>query len=317
MKTQWNKIWNNFKNPPAWGKAVSFLITFVSATAALCMLWVDYQGNALAFVAYSLFGIAGASLSYSVYLIVIITPNARKNIVNLLEKHEFTNKLLRNYGFRTVIFTIGSFWASVIFSLFNGYMGIVNRSIWYGALATYYIALTFLRGGILTYHKHKKGKSTTTDFSREEYTKAKVYKNSGIILLVLNVALSSAIAQMIFSDAHFTYIGWTIFAFAAYAFYKITMSIINLVRARKQADLTLKAIINVNLADATVSILALQTALLSTFSDGSLNISLMNTATGIAVSAFCIGLGVFMITVATKKIKHLQKENNDDERQSI
>ena len=313
MKNALSKLWNKLKNPPAWGKAISFLTTVICSVGALCMLGVDYEGSALAGIVYGLFGLTALSLAYSVYLIVIIAPDAKKNTVALLEKHRFTHMLLRNYGFRTVVFAIGSFIASVAFSVFNGYMGIMNRSVWYGALSAYYIALAFLRGGILTYHKSKIGKQGG-DQIQTEAEKIKVYRNSGIILLILNIALSSAIAQMIFSDAHFTYVGLTIFAYAAYAFYKITMSIINLVRAHKQADLTVRAIRNVNLADATVSILALQTALLITFNDGGMDGSLMNTFTGVIVSAFSVGLGIYMIASANKKMKNLQKENNTNER---
>ena len=132
--------------------------------------------------------------------------------------------------------------------------------------------------------------------------------------LILNVALSAAIAQMIFSKAHFTYIGWTIFAFAAYAFYKITMSIIALVKAHKQTDLTVTAIRNINLVDALVSILALQTALLDMFGDGTLDISLMNTMTGLVVSVASVTIGIYMIISANKKIKNLRKEQYTNER---
>ena len=236
----------------------------------------------------------------------------KTGIISFLESREFTRLILRNFGFRTVIFAIGSFVMSLLFSGFNAYMGISNRSIWYGALAAFYIALAFLRGGVLAYHKSRIGKKTQND----EYVKAKVYRNSGIITLILNIALSSAIAQMIFSDAHFTYMGWTIFAYAAYAFYKITMSIIALIKAHKQTDLTVRAIRNINLVDALVSILALQTALLTMFSEGEVNISIFNTFTGIVVSLLSVGIGIYMIISANKKMKEIQKENKTNE-QSI
>ena len=123
------------------------------------------------------------------------------------------------------------------------------------------------------------------------------------------MALSVAIAQMIFADAHFSYLGWTVFAFAAYAFFKITVAIITLFKAHRQDDLTVRAIRNINLIDALVSILALQTALMSAFGDGTLNTSLMNTLTGSVVSLLSIGIGVYMIVSANKQIKKLTKDS--------
>ena len=312
MKIDFRSLWKKILNPPTWAKVLTFIITLLSATLSLIMVALGLENGALAIISYILFGVAGVSLSYSVYLIIPLFPKMKRGIIAWMEKHEFTYLLLRNFGFRTVIFSIGSFLMSVLFSAFNAYMGIKNRSIWYGALAAFYIALAFLRGGVLAYHKSRIGKKTQND----EYVKAKVYRNSGIITLILNIALSSAITQMIFSDAHFTYMGLTIFAYAAYAFYKITMSIIALIKAHKQDDLTVRAIRNINLVDALVSILALQTALLTMFSEDNVDISLFNTFTGIAVSVLSIGIGIYMIVSANKKMKELRKENKTNE-QSI
>ena len=309
MKIDFRSLWKNILNPPTWAKVLTFIITLLSATLSLVMVALGLENGALAIIAYILFGVAGVSLTYSVYLIIPLFPKMKKSLILWMEKREFTYLLLRNFGFRTVIFAIGSFLMSLLFSGFNAYMGIKNRSIWYGALAAFYIALAFLRGGVLAYHKSRIGKKTQND----EYVKAKVYRNSGIITLILNIALSSAIAQMIFSSAHFTYMGWTIFAYAAYAFYKITMSIISFIKAHKQMDLTVRAIRNINLVDSLVSILALQTALLTMFSQDGINISLFNTFTGFAVSVLSVGVGIYMIISANNKIKEIQKGNKNNE----
>lgn len=314
MKIDFSAVWKKILNPSTWAKILTFIITIISATLSLVFVFLGIENSTLSIVSYVLFGIAGISFAYSVYLLIPLFPKMKRKIISCMEKHDFTYLLLRNFGFRTVIFAIVSFLISILFSAFNAYMGIANRSIWYGALAAFYIAIAFLRGGVLVYHKNRISKKNKEQ--NQEYIKAKVYRNTGIITLILNVALSSAIGQMIFSDAHFTYMGLTIFAYAAYAFYKITMSIIALIKAHKQEDLTVRAIRNINLVDALVSILALQTALLTMFSEGEINISLFNTFTGIIVSALTISIGIYMIASANKKMKELQKENNNNE-QSI
>lgn len=318
MNERWHNFFKKLKNPPAWGKAIVFLTAFLAAIGALCMLLVDYEGSLLAVVAYTLFGLAGASLSYSVFLAIPLFPKLKTRTKEWLHSKAFTRRLLENFGFRTVVFAALAFSLNLLFSGFNAYMGIANRSIWYGALATYYIALALLRGGMLSY-RSKIGKAVQAEgelTERQKLSEAKAYTNSGIVLLLMNFALSSAIAQMIFSDAHFTYLGWTIFAYAAYAFYKMPMSIVSFIRAQKQTDLTVKAFRNINLTDACVSILALQTALLTMFGDETMNVSLMNTLTGCAVSFISIGLGVYTIVKGRKIIK-MQKEKINDERQSV
>ena len=76
--------------------------------------------------------------------------------------------------------------------------------------------------------------------------------------------------------------------------------------------MTVRAIRNVNLTDAAVSILALQTALLHTFSDESIDISLFNTLTGLAVGVATYAIGIIMIVKGCKTLKKIreEKENN-------
>lgn len=305
MKSNFNAFLKRVLNPPTWAKAITFIITIISAIGALTIVLVEPKKQVFDLISYLLFGVAGLSLAYSVYLIIPLFPKMKKRIITWMESHDFTYLLLRNFGFRTVIFAIGSFLMSILFSTFNAYMGIANRSIWYGALAGFYLSLAALRGGVLTYHKNRVGKKQISE--NDDYIKAKVYRNCGITTLVLNFALSVAIGQMIFSSAHFNYMGWTIFAYAAYSFYKIIASIITFIRAHKQTDLTIRAIRNVNLVDALVSILALQTALLTTFSSGEVNISLFNTLTGVAVSLSSIAIGIYMIVSANKEIRKIKK----------
>ncbi len=302
MSDKMKKILTFLKNPPTYVKILTFLVTILSSIGSIVIAIAGLEeGSFLAVLSYIIFAVAGVSLGYSVYLLIPIIPNIKRSTISFLEKREFTRRVLKSYGFRTLVFAFGTFVLSIFFGAVNAYMGIINDSIWYGALATYYILLAIMRGGILLVHQ--KG------IDEQRSGEIALYRRCGIILLVLNVALSSAIAQMIFEDAHFSFVGWTIFAYAAYAFFKIGMSIYNLIKAHKQESLTIRAIRNINLADATVSILALQTALLTAFSEGDIDISLMNTMTGIVVSAFAVGLGVYMIVYANKINKKEDKAN--------
>lgn len=281
---------------------LTYVLTVVFITAAILMLFVEYEGTPLEILAYTSFGLAAVSLAYSVYTIVIYAPGLKDRGYNLLMSNRLSRTVMENWGFRTILTSTFALVMSIFNSVLNAYLGISERSIWFGALAAYYIFLALMRSGLLIYHRTKK------DYETEGLTRAKRYMLCGILLLILNAALSSAIAQMIFDDRGFSYKDWLIFAFAAYAFYKIIMAVRNAIKARRQDDLTIQAIREINLVDAAVSILALQTALLHTFGDGSIDISLFNTLTGSAVSIFSVGLSIMMIVRGHKKIK--EHKNN-------
>ncbi|MBR2849560.1 MAG: hypothetical protein IKB84_00820 [Clostridia bacterium] len=294
------KLFKKFLRPKGALLVLTYVLTVVFITAAILMLFVEYEGTPLEILAYTSFGLAAVSLAYSVYTIVIYAPGLKDRVYNLLMSNRLSRTVMENWGFRTILTSTFALAMSIFNSVLNAYLGISERSIWFGALAAYYIFLALMRSGLLIYHRTKK------DYESEGITRAKRYMLCGILLLILYAALSSAIAQMIFDDRGFSYKDWLIFAFAAYAFYKIIMAVRNAIKARRQDDLTIQAIREINLVDAAVSILALQTALLHTFGDGSVDISLFNTLTGSVVSIFSVGLSIMMIVRGHKKIKELK-----------
>lgn len=299
MKTNICNLLKKMLRPKELALVVTYILTIVFISASLAMLFVDYTGSLLEILAYVCFGLAGVSLGYSVYTIVIYAPGLKKNIMERIRANPIGNMVLSDWGMRTLVSAALSFVFGLANAALNAYLGISEASIWFGALAAYYIFLAIMRGGLLLGSRRR--------VRSDALLRAKNYRRCGIWLLILNAALSSAIAQMIFDDRGFSYKDWLIYAFAAYAFYKITMAIINAIRARSHDDLTLQGIRNINIVDGAVSILALQTALLHTFSSGGeVDISLFNTLTGSAVSLFSIGLSIFMIVKGSKEIKEIK-----------
>ena len=286
---------------PSWKSiGMSVLLLVIIAILTATMLSIDFVGTPLEIAAYFSFVISALGLAYAVCVFIFAAPVIKRMTLELLNSHELTKKLISNRGFRTVITSSVAFGISIVNSVINAYLGISERSIWFSALAAYYIFIALMRSGLLIYHR------TSRDYGSEALVRARKYTHCGVLLLILNATLSSAIAQMIFDDRGFEYKDWLIYAFAAYAFYKVITSVLNAVRARRQDDLTIQAIREINMVDAAVSILALQTALLHTFSDESVNISRFNTITGSVVSLFSLALSIMMIIRGNKIIKDIK-----------
>ncbi len=276
-----------------------YLLSAVSIAGSLAVLFADYAGTPLEILAYILFAFAGTGLAYTVYTFVIYAPGFKRAFVSYIDRRPFGQRILSDWGFRTVITAAISFSMSVANAVIHAIAGIGSRSVWYGALASYYILISMMRGGLLLGGRRKS--------DNRELRNAGKYRNCGIILFVLNIALSSFIAQMILDGRSFIYRDWLIYAFAAYAFYKVIMAVFNVFKARRLDDLAIQGIRNINLVDGAVSILSLQTALLNTFAeDGSVNISLFNTLTGSLVSLFTMSLSIYMIVKGNKAIRKIK-----------
>lgn len=301
------KIFKWLKNPHGFSLILIYIVAILSIASAMLVLFLGVLDSSHGILAYALFAVAAISLAYSIYTVVLVAPKVKQKITLQAQKNKFAKSLLQNYGFRTIVFSIFSLAISIGYAVFNGVIGIVSSSIWYGALAAYYILLAFMRGGVLFYHKKERTKSDVLEFEAErKMREVKTYRTCGAVLIVLPLALLVAIAQMVGSDKSFVHAGFTIYVAAMYSFYKIIMSIINFVKARKNNDMTVQAVRNINLADAMVSILALQTAMFREFSQG-INSGAANALTGAAVCVLTMALGIFMLINASLKLGKINR----------
>ena len=299
------KLLEFFKKPPLWFLIVLAFIG-IGATVGGTLFLTQESLSAYVVVGYAFLGVMCVSVGYCIYGFIKIFPDLNERVLKWSENKPFWNRLFTEYGFRAILFSVGSFLINLAFAVYNGSVAIVIRSVWFGALAAYYVLLIVLRGIILVYHvfRRKAVKAGQT----EEITERKdtrIYSICGVVLLLLPIALSAAILQMVRANDSFVHTGITIYAYAIYAFYKIIVSIYNFVKTRRTNEMTVRAAKNINLADAMVSILALQTAMFREFDTAGdfVNIARMNAVTGAIVCALTAALGIFMIIIAAKKTR--------------
>ena len=116
---------------------------------------------------------------------------------------------------------------------------------------------------------------------------------------------------MVHQNRGFVYPGLLIYAMAAYAFYAVTIAIVNIVKTRKHKSPILSAAKAINLVAAMVSILSLTTAMLSQFGgdDDPMFRRVMTAATGGGVCTIVIAMAIYMIVRATKNLKKIGINN--------
>ncbi len=299
-----NKFFNYIKYPKKWLIILTFCLTFVFASLSIVLLIFDLAEKIYSYI---VFGVAGICLTYAVFIIVIFAPNIKKWYVDTLLKFKFTKRMYEDYSFRTVVFACSALVINLLFGSFEIVMGAVGRSIWFGSLGLYHLILSFTRFGIILRYR-RQSKRGEIDLKENLLT----YRNTGICVLVFNLALAGAIGQMIFSRRAFVYAGLMIFAMAAFSFWKITVSIWGIIKAKKHNDYSTQSLRNLNLTDAMVTLYALQTALIATFStaEGG-DMTYMNMITGIVITIISLALGVYMIVKSSKERKKLKIEKGE------
>ena len=294
-------------NPKPLFLCIFYSLTLIFIAASLTFLFVGFEKAPLSIIAYAIFALSAICLAYSVYTVVMFSSDIKKSISSRMRKNPFINKLVEEYRFRTLVFASLSLLINLAYVSFHVVISLISGSIWYAALAGYYILLTVMRGGIVLYHK-KANKGTEKDLG----TEIRKYKLSGILLVLMPLCLSFAIAEMVIADRGYQYKGLIIYAVAAYTFYKITMAVINAVKARKNYGITIEAIRNIGLADALVSVLALQTAMFHSFGEDEINSSVANALTGAVVSLLTAAIGIRMIFKTVKYKKEIGNETGNE-----
>lgn len=294
------KVWSKINEPKGIWLALFYVAFFVVIGFTLFLVITEQNQS---FVHYILYGLSAILLAYFVYTIVIFAPKIKNKIISILKKYKFTNELLENFGYRTIIFSICSMCLNIAYVIFQGILAFMTLSAWYISLTAYYLVLSILKGNVFYSKKWNKD---------DKVKQAKTYRWCGFMFIFLTIALSGIIVLIYTSNMYFEYAGLLIYVIATYTFYTLTLSIVNIFKARKQNDLYIQSIRNVNLVTSLVSIVVLQVALFQAFSPES-NTSFANGLTGGAVSLVILGLGMFMVIKANKILKSLGEANGKHE----
>lgn len=282
-------------------KDINHLIVYLLAVGAAAFSVIQVQKGILPQIAGILVYIfAAVSLTAAC---ICLYNDLRNGVIEKLlmtvKKTSFGAQFLEDYTFRTILTTMPSFIINVAYTVYNGVIGIVNQSSWFITMAVYYSLL-----GVMRYHAVNTGRKISRMKNQKLIRKKElaVIKTDGILLLLLNLALSGVVLLTIAKGRAKAYSEIMAISIAAYTFYKTTMAVINMVKVRKMQSPILITIRNIGVADALVSMLTLQTTMLASFQNTSnLDVNRMNALTGMAVCILIALLGISMIYYASKR----------------
>ncbi|MCC8079374.1 MAG: hypothetical protein LIO57_04855 [Oscillospiraceae bacterium] len=260
---------------------------------------------------------AAAYFSYalSAYAVIItvtgfsrVLDTLRGGIVNSsmvkrLAAHPLARRLFDDIGFRSGIALAFSSLINLAYAAVKLPSGVLYRSSWFIALAGYYVILLALRIFLLS-HVSRGG------IGQRMATELKRCRLCGVLLLLMTQALAVITGFMVWEDRSFVYPGLLIYLMAAYSFYAITLAIINSVKSRKYGSPVLSAVKAVNLTAAMVSILSLETALISQFGGAEEHVfrRVMTGATGGCICAVVLTMAIIMTARSSRRLKQLKGE---------
>ncbi len=240
--------------------------------------------------------------AYSLTIVILQIIKFVKKYKYIIYKNKYINRYLTDISFKMHVSLYMSLGINVLYVVMKLFYGVYYRSVWFGTLAVYYIMPVIMRFSLLRHIKRNA-------FGAELVSELKRYRICGVILMLMNVALTGVIVLVIRKNEGFEYPGYLIYVMAMYAFYNIITAVINVVKYRQYKSPVLSAAKVINLAIALVSMFSLEIAMLTQFEnadDSPYFRYIMISSTGGAMCIFILGTAVFMIIKSTKQLKKLQ-----------
>ncbi|MGN0639179.1 MAG: hypothetical protein ACI4J0_12480 [Huintestinicola sp.] len=296
----WKKTVNRLLYPRGWGM---ILLTVIS-TAALIVIFVKgYDSHPVAYFVYVL---SAYTLTVDCIFLAKVIPQKYRSAKKMVCDHPIGGRFMNDPKFKTHVTLYCSLGINVLYAAANMLSGILYRSVWSVTLSVYYFILAVMRFLLVRFVER-------IGIGNDRLRELKSYRLCGMILLTLNIALSGVVILVIVKNKSFEYAGMLIFVMAAYTFYITAAAVVNLVKYRKYNSPVMSAAKVINFAAALVSMLSLETAMLSRFGEenNSENFDrIMTGATGAGVLIIISSVSVYMMVRSTKEIGKLQNNNS-------
>ncbi|MGN1188574.1 MAG: hypothetical protein ACI4R6_08765, partial [Lachnospiraceae bacterium] len=239
----------------------------IAIPSFILVFYVLISGDVMPAVAYLSYGISAYALSITVTAIVNFVKWGRQNtrnnpIVKKILSFPLVERYLSEKSFRAEAALYPSLIINLLYAGVKLFSGIIYRSVWFGTLAVYYILLAMMRFFLL-HHVRRRGEKQESLISE-----LKICRLCGIILMVLDWALVGIIVLVVRKNSGFEYPGMLIYVMALYTFYAVITAAVNVIKFRRYGDPAISVAKVINLTAALVSLLSLETAMLTQFGAG-------------------------------------------------
>lgn len=297
---RWKEICKKLLFPPVW---LMVLLTVVS-TVLLTLVFV--KGWDTSVLAYGVYVAAFYTLTVLCAFFAYAFPKQYKRIKRKIYEHPLGNQYMTDAAFRVRVSLYTSLTINLVYSAFKLASGIYYSSFWIGAIAVYYILLSFIRFMLLYSMQRKQNAGLIAEY--------RSYRVCAVLMVFLNLTLSGIVLNMILGEKTSSVSDVYVITNAAYTFYVLTVSIIDMIKYRKYKSPVMSAAKAIRFAQALVSLLSLEASMLMQFGEGEGYFNLMLALTGAGVCVMILSMLVSMMIRANREIENLRSQRATGDR---
>lgn len=278
------KLLQKLLHPPGW---VLIFVPLLSFAALAAVFIRQCPENILVYLIYSL-----SAYSLTIWLAALpgLTKRAKSAMMGskLMRKaaaSPIMGRYFKDLAFRGSISIYHGMAVNFFYVAFRVMAAIRYASVWFLSMAVYYLVVGGLRAYLIVCYRRR-----TPELER------RCYYTTAWLLFLLNIPMGGMIVLMVRTDSGFSYPGYIIYLSALYTFYSIITAVANLIKFRKLGNPILSAAKVLNFVAAMMSILGLQTAMISRFSENGEDYrKMMNAITGGFVYGIVILIAIYML----------------------
>lgn len=300
------RVFNRVFNPP-----LPILLPLIPISVVLLIFGLseEFSGSPVAYISYLL---SAYTLTAVICTLPILIRRLKDGFWNLsvikkINSHKIGHLFLNDITFRGTASIYQGLVINTLYAVFRGIAAWFFSSVWFGAIAAYYLFLAVIRLFLVLYVRRLK--QYREDAESRTLFEFNGYRICGFLMLLLNSAMAGMAVLMIRDNLHYEYPGYVIYLSALYTFYSAITATINIFRFKKLKSPVLSASKAISFTGAAMSVMALQTAMISRFGENDTVFrQTANTATGTFVCAGSVIIAFYMILRSTYNIKKIKKE---------
>ena len=236
--------------------------------------------------------------AYTLIVLCFATPRVAKKIYAALLRVNIFRRYKTDAEFRMQVGLYTGLGINLSYAVFKFAAGVYYRSLWFGAVAIYYLLLSTIRFYVLKSRKQIRSLSDEKEKAQRERIGC---RTCGWLLLILDIAIAVMALHMILKNEGYSYPGTLIYVSAVYTFYRLIIVIHQYVKNRRSENLLFSAVGALNLSVALMAMFSLQTAMFASFGDDDALRFMMNSIFGGAVCLSCLCIAVVLLIRSGKK----------------
>lgn len=279
---------------------VVLLVAFVPlATYALVRTFMlGTTDNLAAYISY-LFS------AYTLTIICVRMPAVVRNVAHTVEHNRLYIRYKSDPQLRVRVSLYATTAFNTLYAVLQLVSAIYHQSLWFYALGAYYIILAAMRFFLLR-------DTSRASCGVNKAAELRRYRFCGILLILENIALGVIVAYIVWKDRGFEYTEVATIAMATYTFCATIIAIVNVRKYRRYESPLLSAAKAISLSAALVSMLSLETAMISAFGDDSSTMfrRMMTAVSGAFVCVAVLAMAVFMVAKSTREISRATCEKD-------